>query len=216
MSKLDQLIEVFRQHATNQAFPDATQLYERICFCKTEIEQHAHPEEQAQELQELYDRYIVKLGQRAVGGKIKVRLKLSYVVPLAGQGISPEAQKKLAAAKKVIKPDLGDSILSIFCISPEERQAIWTLAGLTPPNYLTQTAYVDVEIPAPPTVMHAIRGEVLGLDDQPLKPKYGILQADGTVVLQDEPTEFKLTWDPVATRMKPVPKKKRKPKTKEA
>ena len=145
---------------------------------------------------------------------MRVRLKLDYAVPLMAQGISPEAQKKLDEATQVIKPGLGNTLFSLFCISPEENKAIWALAGLSVPQYAAQTEYVEVEIPDPPTNLHAVKVTLQGLDGELLKHKTGVLQADNTVVEQDEPIELKLTFNPNAQYTKP-PKcnKKKKAKT---
>lgn len=145
---------------------------------------------------------------------MRVRLKLDYAVPLLAQGISAEAQAKLAAAQKVIKPDLGNTLFSMFCITPEESKAIWALAGLSVPQYGPKTEYVEVEIPDPPTNLHAVTVTLQGLDGEPLKHKTGILQADNTVIEQDEPVELKVTFNPNARYTKPPTcNKKKKAKT---
>jgi hypothetical protein len=140
-------------------------------------------------------------------------LKLDYAVPLMAQGLSPEAQKKLDAAQKVIKPGLGNTFFSLFCITPEESKAIWALAGLSVPQYAAKTEYVEVEIPDPPTALHAVTVTLQGLDGEPLKHKTGILQADNTVIEQDEPLKFNLTFNPDAKYTKP-PKCNNKKKAK--
>lgn len=145
---------------------------------------------------------------------MRVRLKLDYAVPLLAQGISAEARQKLDKATQVIKPGLGNTLFSMFCITPEESKAIWALAGLSVPQYAAKTEYVEVEIPDPPTNLHAVAVTLQGLDGEPLKHKTGILQADNTVIEQDEPLEFNLTFNPNAKYTKP-PKcnKQKKAKT---
>lgn len=146
---------------------------------------------------------------------MRVRLKLDYAVPPLTQGISAAARKKLDAATRRIKPGLGNTLFSMFCITPEESQAIWALAGLSVPQYESRTEYVEVEIPDPPTNLHAVKVALQGLDGEPLKHKTGILQADNTVIEQDEPIEFKLTFNPDAKYSEP-PKCNKQKKTKAA